>query len=69
VLKAGARVTRHARRLIVCVAQVVRPFWEYLAACLRQWKLPSRFPAPRGPHVREWLPPPRHAFLCEVRRL
>jgi len=69
VLKAGARVTKHARRLIVCVAQVVRPFWVHLIACLRRWTLPPRYPAPRGPHVRAWLPPPRHAFLREVRRL
>ena len=44
VLKAGGRVVKHARRLIVCVAQVVRPFWEHLVACLRRWRLPSRFP-------------------------
>jgi hypothetical protein len=69
VLKAGARITKHARRAIVCVAQVVRPFWEHLAACLRRWRLPSRFPAPRGPQRRDWLPPPRHAFVSEVRRL
>jgi hypothetical protein len=69
VLKAGARVAKHARRLIVCVAQVVRPFWEELVRCLRRWKLPPRFPAPRGPRPRHWLPPPRHAFASEVRRL
>ncbi len=68
VLKAGARITKHARQLIVCVAQVVRPFWEYLVACVRRWKLPSRFPAPRGARMRQWMPPPRHAFLREVRR-
>lgn len=69
VLKAGARVAKHARRLIVCVAQVVQPFWEMLVSCLRRWKLPSRFPAPHGPRRRAWLPPPRHAYLHEVRRL
>ena len=69
VLKAGARVVKHARRLILCVAQVVRPFWEHLVACLRRWRLPPRFPMPRGPHRRDWMPPPRHAFASEVRRL
>jgi len=69
VLKAGARIVKHSRRLIVRVAQAVRPFWERLAACLRRWKLPSRMPPPRGPHVRAWTPPPRHAFACEARRL
>jgi hypothetical protein len=69
VLKAGARITKRARRVIVCVAQVVRPFWEHLVACLRRWRWPSRCPTPRGPHRRDWLPPPRHAFAREVRRL
>jgi hypothetical protein len=69
VLKAGARITKHSRRLVVYVAQVVRPFWEELVACLRRWKLPPRFPTPHGPTRRDWLPPPRHAFASEVRRL
>jgi Transposase DDE domain group 1 len=68
VLKAGGRVVKHARRLTLYVARVVAPFWEQLVACLRRWKLPPRFPAPRGASVRDWLPPPRHAFLHEVRR-
>jgi len=69
VLKAGARVTKHARRLVVYLARVVRPFWEELVACLRRWKLPPRFPTPHGPTRRDWIPPPRHAFASEVRRL
>jgi hypothetical protein len=68
VLKAGARVVQHARRVIVHVAQVVRPFWDRLIACLRRWKLPPRFSSPRGPHKRAWMPPPEHAFAWEVRR-
>ena len=44
------------------------PFWEQLVACLQRWKLPRRFPPPRGARVRAWPPPPRHAFLQEVRR-
>ena len=68
VLKAGGRVVRHARRLVLQVARVVMPFWEQLVACLQRWKLPRRFPPPRGARVRAWMPPPRHAFLHEVRR-
>jgi len=68
LLKAGGRVVKGARRLLLCVAQVVAPFWELLVACLHRWKLPTRFPQPRGPRPRDWLPPPRHAFLYEVRR-
>lgn len=69
VLKAGAKVVKHARRVIVHVARVVQPFWRVLVDCLRRWKLPSRFPTPRGARVRTWMPPPGHAFLAEVRRL
>jgi hypothetical protein len=68
VLKAGGRVVRRARRLVLQVARVVTPFWEQLLACLQRWKLPRRFPPPRGARVHAWMPPPRHAFLSEVRR-
>jgi hypothetical protein len=68
VLKAGGRVVKHSRRLLLQVAQVVAPFWQRLVACLRRWKLPPRFPQPRGARTRAWLPPPRHAFAKEVRR-
>jgi hypothetical protein len=69
VLKGGARLVKHARRIVVHLAAVVRPFWEELVCCLRSWVLPDRYPAPRGPRRRDWLPPPRHAFASEVRRL
>jgi hypothetical protein len=68
VLKAGGRVVKHARRLVLYVAQAAAPFWKRLIACLSRWKLPERFPQPRGPRPRGWTPPPRHAFLFEVRR-
>lgn len=68
VLKAGGRVVKHARRLVLYVAQVVAPFWERLIECLHRWELPDRFPAPEGSHSRDWMPPPRHAFTSEVRR-
>lgn len=68
VLKAGGRVVKGAHRLKMYVARVVAPFWERLIACLDRWKLPTRFPLPRGSRPRVWMPPPRHAFLHEVRR-
>lgn len=68
VLKAGARVVKHARRLIVYIARVVRPLWDRVMDGVRGWRLPARFPQPRGARVREWRPPPAHAFLHEVRR-
>jgi hypothetical protein len=68
VLKAGARVVKHSRRLVLHVAKVVTFFWQRLWGRLDRWKLPRRFPQPQGPRVRAWMPPPRHAFLIEVRR-
>ena len=68
VLKAGGRVVKHARRLVLHVAQVVAPFWRVLLERVARWKLPRRFPPPQGPRVRAWTPLPRHAFLVEVRR-
>jgi len=68
VLKAGGRVAKHSGRLLLYVARVVTPFWEQLVACLRRWKLPGSFSQPQGARFRAWQPPPRHAFLQEVRR-
>jgi DDE family transposase len=68
VLKAGGRVVKHARRLVLHVARVVAPFWKPLIASLQRWRLPARFSKPCGARARAWMPPPRHAFLHEVRR-
>jgi hypothetical protein len=68
VLKAGGRVVKHAHRLVLYVAQAAAPFWRQLVACINRWKLPARFPSLQGPRPRHWVPPPRHAFLWEVRR-
>jgi hypothetical protein len=68
VLKAGGRVVKHARRLVLYVAQAVAPFWRQLIDCINRWKLPERFPRPHGSRRRDWMPPPHHAFLFEVRR-
>jgi len=68
VLKAGGRVVKHAKRLVLRVARVVTPFWRLLVARLRRWALPSRLGPLVGPRPRAWRPPPRHAFLREVRR-
>jgi len=68
VLKAGGRVVKHGRRLVLQVAKVVAPFWQRLIACLERWHLPARFAAPLGARACAWVPPPRHAFAEEVRR-
>jgi hypothetical protein len=68
VLKAGGRIVKKAHRVIVDLAAAVVPLWERLVARLGRWRLPKRFPAPRPPAYRPFLPPPRHAFLTRVIR-
>jgi hypothetical protein len=68
VLKAGGRVVKHSRRLIVHLAQAVTVFWDRLTTRIASWKLRPRFPQPRGPTCHIWRPPPRHAHLSEVLR-
>ena len=68
VLKAGGRVAKHSRRLIVHLAQPVIRFWQRLLDRVTSWRLRPRFPLPRGPTRRAWRQPPRHAHLVEVLR-
>lgn len=68
VLQAGARITKHARRLIVHVALSVQGFWTELAGCISRWKLPDRFRPTRGPQRQKWRPAPAHAHQSEVLR-
>ena len=68
VLKAGGRIAKRAGRVIVHLAAAVVPLWERLVTRLQQWRLPKRFPAPRRPVHRPFMPPPRHAFLTRVIR-
>ncbi len=66
VLKAGGRVIKHSRRLVVHIAQSVIPLWERLSRRLQRWRLTRRCPRPIGPRQRPWMPPPSHAHLGEV---
>lgn len=68
VLKAGGRVAKHSRRLIVHLAPAVVGFWQRLLDRITSWRLRPRFPLPRGPTPQAWRPPPRHAHLSEVLR-
>jgi hypothetical protein len=68
VLKAGGRITKKAGRVILTLAQAVVPLWERLVARLGQWQLPKRYPEPRRPAYRPFMPLPRHAFLTRVIR-
>ena len=68
VLKTGARITKGARRLIVDIALAVVPLWDLLFKRFALWRLPARWPAPRGPQKRPWVAPPEHAHLHLVVR-
>lgn len=68
VLKAGGRVIKAGRRLIVEIAQAVVPLWNRLLGRIRRWKLPSRWDGPRGAIKRDWMPPPAHAHRHAVLR-
>ena len=69
VLKAGGRIVKKAgprdRRFGRGRGAASGSGWW--RACER-WRLPKRFPAPRRPAYRPFVPPPRHAFLTRVIR-
>lgn len=69
VLQAGARVTKHSKRLCVDLAKAVSESWERLIKRIAGWRLPYRWPAPLGAVSRAWVAPPPHAFREEVLRL
>lgn len=84
VLRAGARVVEHGRRLIVDVARAAGVLWDRLLDRIRRWWRPAGLPgSQRGvngvglqgvevwrasPHARRWVPPPRHSHLSLVLR-
>ena len=67
VLKAGARVVKHGRRLIVDVAGAVGVLWEKLLQRVKHWWRDESWGRSK-PHPRRWIPPPSHAHLSLVLR-
>jgi hypothetical protein len=67
VLRAGARVVKHGRKLMVDVARAAAVVWERLLARVGRW---WRDPAwgRSGPRRRVWIAPPAHAHLALVLR-
>jgi hypothetical protein len=65
VLKAGGKVVKSGRRLLLDVAAAVAPLWRGLLERIRHWcKSQARMPKPRP-----WVPPPAHAHLGVVLRM
>lgn len=68
VLRAGGRVAKHSRRLLLYVEQCVDHFWQLIVRRIRRMRLPPRWRPTRGPRRRTWIPPPPHAHLAVVLR-
>jgi hypothetical protein len=67
VLKAGARVTEHGRRIFVDVARAAGVLWGRVLDRMERWWRDATWGG-HAPRPRRWVPPPRHAHLCLVLR-
>lgn len=67
VLKAGARVTEHGRRIIVDVARAAGVLWARVLDRVSRWRRDVAWGRNR-PRARPWVPPPSHAHLELVLR-
>jgi hypothetical protein len=73
VLKAGARVAEHGRRIFVDVAKAAGVLWGRLLERVRRWWRDETWGRDaagrlRGCRARPWVAPPSHAHLCLVLR-
>ena len=67
VLKAGARVVEHGRRLIVDVAAAASVLWDRLLGRMRRWWRDESW-GRSAPRPRPWVAPPSHAHLSLILR-
>jgi len=67
VLKAGARVTEHGRRLFVDVAGAAGALWGRLLRRVQRWWRDARW-GRHAPRPRRWVAPPPHAHRLLVLR-
>ena len=65
VLKAGGKVVKSGRRLLLDVAAAVAPLWRGLLERIRHWCKPQA----RMPQPRPWVAPPAHAHREVVLRM
>jgi hypothetical protein len=67
VLKAGARVAEHSRRLWVDLARAVGVLWDAVLQRVTRWWRDETWGCGK-PRPRPWVPPPAHAHLELVLR-
>ena len=67
VLKAGARVVEHGRRLWVDVARAAGVLWDRVLSRVKRWWRDAKWGSAK-PRPRPWAPPPSHAHLELVLR-
>lgn len=68
VLKVGARIVEHGRRLIVDIAKAAGILWGRLFSRIKRWWRDGSWGRDengcrRDPRPRPWVPPPSHAHL------
>ena len=68
VLRAGGRVTKHARRVWLSVEASVGNFWSVLTKRIASLTLSSRWSPPKGARPQAYIPPPPHSHLSLVLR-
>jgi hypothetical protein len=73
VLKVGARIVEHGRRLIVDIAKAAGILWGRLFSRINRWWRDASWGRDetgrrRDPRPRPWVPPPSHAHLHLVLR-
>lgn len=67
VLKAGARLVEHGRRVLVDVARAAGVLWGRLLDRVQRWWRATAW-GRRRPHRHRWVAPPAHAHLSLVLR-
>ena len=65
VLKVGAEIIKHSRRLMMRIAESAEPLWSRLTKRMKRWSLPLTHKI-ASPIRRGFTPPPQHAHLTEV---
>lgn len=68
VLRAGGRVVKGARRLLLHIEQSVGRFWQVMTERIARLRLASLWDQPKGALSRRYVPPPNHAHLSLVLR-